>query len=142
MTCNWNLLYTRDELLGVMNNNLTIENCADSRQREVLKSSLLESYKISTDIHGTKLWEHGLNLLVTKKNKDAIIKILFDNFDDSDVCHCNIYPNNDLTKAKIAECYDTFNSVWLDAKYFTYSDDEKQKFAENSVDIDFFDKQV
>lgn len=139
MTCNLNLIYTRNELLDTLNNNVKIQNCADNRQREVLKSSLLDSYKTSADIRGTKLWEHGLNLLITNNNKDAIIKILIDNFDNSDVCHCNVYPNNDLSQDKIAECYDGFNHSVVDSKYFKFTNSEKQMFEKNTVDI-YFDE--
>jgi hypothetical protein len=140
MTCNFDINYSRVELLGsVLNNDATIQNCNDDRQREVLKSSLLENYKISEDRNGTKLWEHGLNLLVKEQNKETIIKILSDNFDNADICHCNVYPNNDLTQDKIAECYDGFNHSVVDSKHFKFTDSDRQLFEENTVDI-YFDK--
>ncbi len=141
MTSNFDLNYTRVELLDILNNDVTIQNCKDDRQREVLKSSLLENYKISEDRNETKLWEHGLNFLVTDQNREAIIKILTDNFGNADICHCNVYPNNDLTQDKIAECYDGFNHSVVNSKYFKFTDTERQMFEENTVDV-YFDKMV
>jgi len=137
MTCNFDVNYTRVELLDILNNDVTIQNCKDDRQRGALKSSLLESYKITADRNETKLWEHGLNLLVTKQNKEATIKIITDNFDNSDICHCNVYPNKDLTLDKIAECYDGFNHSVVDSVHFKFSDSERQLFGKNAVDIYF-----
>lgn len=138
LQCNWTSTTYSDKEIAEINKYLTkkIEDCQTDRQTEVFKSFLLESYKFQEQQFGKfTIWDGGLNLLITDKNKNKIVEKLKEYFDNRDVCHCQIYTQEE----HIVECYDTFTHNKLDSNIFSFTAEEKQKFGDNDIDI-YFDK--
>lgn len=130
--CNWtSTSYSENELAEIDN---SFQNCKTDRQTEVFKSHKFDSYKYKNTKFGQfTIWNGGLNLLITTSNKNEIIERLEKYFDDRDVCHCQIYTQD----KQIAECYDAFTHSKLDSGIFTISKEQRQKYAENDIEIYF-----
>ena len=138
LQCNWtSTTYSDKEIAEIKKYPInSIQDCKTDRQTEVFKSSLFDSFKYQESQFGKfTVWNGGLNLLITDKNKTEIIRNLKEFFDNRDVCHCQIY----TTQKQIAECYDTFNHSKLDSEIFSFTEEEKQRFGDNDIDI-YFDK--
>ena len=136
LQCNWTTTsYTDNELAEIKDHFInSIQNCKTDRQTEVFKSHQFDSYKYKDNMFGPfTIWKGGLNLLITTSNKNEIIVRLEKYLDNSDICHCQIYTQD----KHIAECYDSFTHSKLNTGFFSFSIEQRQKYADNDIDIYF-----
>ena len=115
----------------------SIQDCKTDRQVEIFKSFQFEFYKYKNANFGQfQIWDGGLNFNITTDNKNEIIERLKQHLDNSDVCHCQIYSYD----KRIAKCYDRFMHCWLDSNIFVFTTKQKEKYADNDIDI-YFDNE-
>ena len=136
LQCNWtSTAYSGNELAEIKDQFInSIQNCKTDRQTEVFKSHQFDSYKYKDTKFGQfTIWDGGLNLFVRTTSKNEIIERLEKYLNNSDICHCQIYT---LDK-HIAECYDSFTHSKLDSGIFTFTKEQRQKYAENDIEIYF-----
>ncbi len=139
LQCNWtSTAFSDNDLAEIKNQSInSIQDCKADRQIEVFKSCQFNSYKYkNTKFREFPIWDGGLNLLITADNKNEIIERITKYLDNSDVCHCQIY----VQDKHIAKCYDSFMHCWLDRSVFKFTAEQKEKFANNDIDI-FFDNE-
>lgn len=139
LQCNWtSTAFSDNEFTEIKNQSVnSTEDCKTDRQVEVFKSSRFDNYKYKDTKFGQfPIWDGGLNLLITKDSKNEIIERLKKYLDNNDVCHCQIYTQD----KHIAKCYDSFMHCWLDSSAFKFTTEQKEKFADNDIDI-YFDNE-
>jgi hypothetical protein len=133
---NWYRKSLIDQSFRSTNSYSKISECKSETEKEIFKLRSLYPFLFNKNIHGiNKLWEGGLNILITFDLKSKLIEEFKKNFDNFDIIECLFYSQSE----KIAECYDHFEMSILNQKYFHFNKKDIMEFDKNDIEINMKD---